>query len=272
VKVFDTPKSGYSEKFKHVIEPRVSYSWLSPFVRQNEIIVSDTFVDRVAVGNATLNYSLWNRFIAKVRHPGAGGSLRELLTVGISQSYYTEETASLLDKDYQTATVGSFSPVRITAASNPTDALTAAFQMNLDASTLRPVSYSLSGSLIKTIAQLTAGWSRQRLLTTTAGVNNFATVSHFLNARAAFRTHSGRFGGNYAFTYDAKNAYFADQRVGANYNAQCCGFSVDYQVVSLPNLGLQAQQDRRFNFSVTLAGIGSFSNPMGAFGNNTGVR
>src|SRR5262245_21257402 len=32
-KVFDTPNSGYSEKIKHLIEPRISYSWLSPFVR-----------------------------------------------------------------------------------------------------------------------------------------------------------------------------------------------------------------------------------------------
>jgi hypothetical protein len=43
--------------------------------------------------------------------------------------------------------------------------------------------------------------------------------------------------------------------------------------VALGHLALAGlQQDRRFGISFTLAGIGSFSNPMGAFGNNTGRR
>jgi LPS-assembly protein len=271
-KVFQTPNNGYAERFKHLIEPRVSYSWISPFVRQARVLVNDSFVDSVPVGNATLTYGLTNRFWARVRQPGINGAIREFLTVGIAQSYYTQESASLLDQEYQTATTGSFSPVRITAASNPTDAVTGTFQMSLDPKTLQMQSYSLAASIMKTRTQISGGWSQQRFLVNVPGSNSYASAAHFVTARAGLRTRDGRYGGNYGFNYDVKNGKFADQRFGAFYNAQCCGVSADYQIADIGHLGLQAQVDRRFNFSVTLAGIGSFSNPMGAFGNNTGVR
>jgi hypothetical protein len=57
----------------------------------------------------------------------------------------------------------------------------------------------------------------------------------------------------------------------ASYTSQCCGVAVDYQTV---NLGITAignvTHDRRFGVSFTLAGLGSFSNPFGGMGNNSG--
>ena len=53
----------------------------------------------------------------------------------------------------------------------------------------------------------------------------------------------------------------------AYYNAQCCGFSVEYQMFDLSRVsGAPVTEDRRFNFSFSLAGIGSFSNFFGALG------
>ncbi len=40
-RTFQTPKNGYAENFKHTIEPRVSYSWLSPFDERNRIVQND---------------------------------------------------------------------------------------------------------------------------------------------------------------------------------------------------------------------------------------
>ena len=54
------------------------------------------------------------------------------------------------------------------------------------------------------------------------------------------------------------------------YNAQCCGFGVDYQITNIEHLNQSETFRRTSTFSFTLAGIGSFSNPMGAFGNNIG--
>jgi hypothetical protein len=61
-----------------------------------------------------------------------------------------------------------------------------------------------------------------------------------------------------------KNTAFLQQRIVAYLNSQCCGVSFDWQSISLPLLGIPS--DRRFGVSFTLAGIGSFSNPMGSFG------
>ncbi len=61
---------------------------------------------------------------------------------------------------------------------------------------------------------------------------------------------------------------FLQQRYAAFYNAQCCGIAVEYQTFNFAGsfAGLGITQDKRFNLSFTLAGIGTFSNLFGAFG------
>ena len=46
------------------------------------------------------------------------------------------------------------------------------------------------------------------------------------------------------------------------YNAQCCGFAVEYQSFNFSGLSTRpgARRTSRFNFTFTLAGIGTFSN------------
>ena len=78
----------------------------------------------------------------------------------------------------------------------------------------------------------------------------------------------GRVGGSYTFNYDLKQKSFLQQRFTTYFNSQCCGVAIEYQTFnyggSLAAYGLQ--QDKRFNLSFTLAGIGTFSNLFGAFG------
>jgi hypothetical protein len=52
------------------------------------------------------------------------------------------------------------------------------------------------------------------------------------------------------------------------YNAQCCGVAVEYQTYDLAQFASRfaVPQDRRFNISFTLAGIGTFSNFFNALG------
>jgi hypothetical protein len=58
------------------------------------------------------------------------------------------------------------------------------------------------------------------------------------------------------------------------YNAQCCGFAIEYQQFDLSGFNTTApvQKDQRWNFSITLAGIGSFSNFFGAMSGGTGTQ
>ena len=98
-------------------------------------------------------------------------------------------------------------------------------------------------------------------------VGSPGAISHFLNANANVRLAQNKYGGNYSFNYDVAKGQFVTQRITGYYNAQCCGFAVEYQTFNFGNLvGALVPEDRRFNFSFTLAGIGSFSNFFGALG------
>ena len=72
--------------------------------------------------------------------------------------------------------------------------------------------------------------------------------------------------------WDVKNQSLLQHRIAGYYNAQCCGFSAEYQFIDLSQIStIAVQQDSRFHFSVTLGGIGNVSNIFGAMG-GTGNR
>jgi hypothetical protein len=70
------------------------------------------------------------------------------------------------------------------------------------------------------------------------------------------------------FNYDVLRDYFLQRRYRVYYNSQCCGVAFDLQSVDLSHFsGLSGLSgDRRMSISFTLAGIGTFSNPLGSFG------
>jgi hypothetical protein len=266
VRVFQTPKSGYALRWQHVIEPRASVQWLSPFEHVRNIINNDYGVDCLVGGNTTVAYSLFNRI--KVRRKTADGSnpVREIFWTSISQSYYTQSGASACDTQYQATSTGQFSAIQVTANVVPADSVQGRFQMFLDSRTRQPQTYSASVTAFGRLTQVSAVWSKRQYLPDVPGYNNPAGASHAISGWGTLRSPGGRMSGSFALKVDVKQKLFLEQRVGASYNAQCCGFSVDYQVLNLSHLTVGSRTDHRFNFSFTLAGIGSFSNPMGSFG------
>ena len=87
-----------------------------------------------------------------------------------------------------------------------------------------------------------------------------------MNAVVNLRGFRNRVGGNYTFNYDLLNDRFLHQRWVAYYNAQCCGIGFEYQTFNYQGslVGRGLAEDRRFNISFSLAGIGTFSNFLGA--------
>ena len=68
----------------------------------------------------------------------------------------------------------------------------------------------------------------------------------------------GRVGGAYHFDLNLTDLVLVQQRIGFFYNAQCCGIGIDYQEFNYPDVSrFIISQDRRFNISFTLAGVGS---------------
>jgi len=268
-RIWDTPGSGFAQKWKHVIEPSFTFQRVTPIDMFDEIVKLDS-TDYV-VGRVTrFGYALTNRLYAK---PPGGLTTppREVLNVAIAQSYYTDANAAQYDRYYQSSFTGSkpshFTPVSLVARANPTLRTSAQFRTEYDTQDGYFKSFSAAGSAsISSWLQATGGWSKRRYSA------DSPRADQTLNAGATVRTPSGRVGGTYAFNYDFSRDYFVQQRVMGYYNAQCCGVVVEYQVYNFlsPNPRTGLPYDRRFDVSFTLAGVGTFSNFLGAFGGTQG--
>ena len=276
VKVWDTPNSGYSERMKHVIEPWMNLQRITAIDNFDQIVQLEG-TDSIVGSVTQVRYGLNNRLYAR-RSEGAGPSVaREILTVSIQQSYYTDANAAQYDRQFQTSFSGTqpsnFSPVSLIARAGPTSELSGTLRAEYDTQfwALRTISADASVEVGGWLHQ-TAGWSQRRFVEGLSGFDNPARLDHYLNSFTNLRTRSNRIGGVYQFNYDILRGRFLQQRLVAYYNAQCCGISFEYQSFNLAGLGarVRVDQDRRFNLSFTLAGLGTFSNMLGAFGVGAG--
>ncbi len=266
-RIWNTPGNGYAQKFKHVVEPTFAIQRITAVDNFNHIVQLEG-PDYIVGGTTRVNYGLANRLYAKKE------TSREIVTATVTQSYYTNTRAAQFDRQYQSSyTTGSapthFSPVALQVRAAPTDRITGEFRTEWDptAHTLRTLAANGGVSWSQWL-QATAGWSQRRYIPTLPGFNNLAGATNYLNAAANVHRTDGRVGGSYTFNYDLKRDTFLQQRYTGYFNSQCCGIAIEYQTFnyggSLSAYGLQ--QDKRFNLSFTLAGVGTFSNLFGAFG------
>ena len=263
-RIFDTPDSGYATRWKHVIEPSFSVQRTTAIENFDRIVQLES-ADYVVGSVTRYTYGLINRLYAKK------DVSREFASVSIAQSYYTDQNAAQYDRNYESSFTGgtakptNFTPVAMLARVSPSDRVQGQFRTEWDTSVDALRTLAASGSFGNgSWFQSSAGWSMRRFI---PELPNFteAAATHALNASATLRTRSNRLGGTYTLDYDFKNDYFLQQRIIGYYNAQCCGVAMEYQTWNLLGIGgITVPQDRRFNISFTLAGIGTFSNFFGA--------
>ena len=271
-RIWNRPGSRYAEKIKHSVEPYFNVQRVSPieeFSQYVQIDGVDTIVGRVT----RLSYGINNRFFRK---PGGGGRSTELVTVALGQSYYTDQRAAQYDKYYQTS-YGSapsrLSPLSLQVRAWPATGVNAQFRAEYDTKFSAFRTMSADGTVaLQDYLHSTFGWSQRRFIEGLPGFDNPDRLDHYFNSSTSWRALRNRIGGSYAFNYDIKTSRFLQQRLLTYYNVQCCGFALEYQQFDLSGFGstLPVQKDQRFNFSITLAGIGSFSNFFGAFGGGAG--
>jgi LPS-assembly protein len=269
-RVWSTPKRAYAQKFKHVIEPVFRLSRTSPIDNYNNIVQLES-ADYVVGRVTSFQYGLNNRLYAKKENA------REILTVSITQSYYTDARAAAVDQAYQsspfktTPKPSHLSPVALQVHVSPTTVTDATFRTEYDTQFHALRTLAANGGLRAGWVLTQAGWSQTRYV---PGYNTLAAASHFLNDATTVRRPGGMFGGTYVFNYDLKNGAFVNQRLIASYNSQCCGVAVEYQKFNFgtASSAVGVPVDRRFNISFTLAGIGTFSDIFGAFGGQQARR
>lgn len=263
-RIFSTPGNGFAERWKHVIEPTLTIQRTSAIDQFDRIVQLES--GDYIVGNVTrYTYGLANRLYAKKEVS------REIASVSLGQTYYTDQRAAQFDRNYQSSYSNSarptnFSAVSLLARMSPTDRVNGEFRTEWDPTVHTIKTLSASGSIRSgEWLDLSAGWSRRRLIPELPGFDNPASATHYLNAAATMRTATNRLGGSYSFNYDFQRDFFLQQRILGYYNAQCCGIVVEWQTFNLQGIaGITVPQDRRFNISFSLAGIGTFSNFLGA--------
>ena len=276
VKVWETPNSGYAERMKHVIEPFVNLRRVTAIESFDQIVQLEG-IDAIRGSVTQVSYGLNNRLYAKRNEGGREGVAREILSVQLLQSYYTDARAAQYDRRFRTSFNDThnpnkpthFSPVSLIVRSAPTPEISGSMRAEYDAQfkAIRTISAEATVETGGWIQQ-TAGWSQRRFVEQLPGFNDPRRLDHYLNSFTSLRTRNDEVGGVYSFHYDILRGRYLTQRVLVYYNAQCCGVSAEFQTFNFEGLGSRApvQRDRRFNFTFTLAGLGTFANVFGAFG------
>jgi hypothetical protein len=273
-RVWDTPGSALGERLKHVIEPELTVQRTTAIDDRARIVPIDRG-DYPVGGTTTVTYGLTNRLLVRRRGVAVAGAAaaartRELLTVQLQQSWYSNPLASTVDGRYTGAytdqPAGAFSAASLAARIDPTDAVGGSLRLEY-----RPegdwASIQASGSVkAGTWLQTSGGWSRRRYVQSVLQPAQPA-LDDYVNWRTSVSAGRSHVGGAYQLDLPLSGASRTGHRAGVFYNAQCCGAGVDWQQTIVPASGsVPAHPDRRFTISFTLAGVGSFSNVLGVFG------
>lgn len=262
-RIWDTPDNGYAEKFKHTVEPFVTVMRTSLINNYDLIVKSGN--DFTRGGLTQLTYGIANRFYAKRRPAIAGqtAQAREILTVDLRQTHYSDESAALVDPQCATCNAAgvasNFGPVGLTVRTQPTNGFNASANADFDSKyrTLRRINATGSYSF-STQVQSTFSWTKNRELDAVLG--QFKEVDQSLNGTSTVRTRDNKYGAIYSLTYDIFHSTMIQQRMSGFYNAQCCGIAFEYQTFHFVNNGISPiAADHRFFMSFTLAGLGNFS-------------
>jgi hypothetical protein len=265
-RVFNTPGNFYSDKFKHVIGPEVTWTYRSP-IDDFELVPKFDGNDYY-LGTNEVRYALVQRLLAK-RPSGRGDKLEawELLSWRVGQTYYVQiaNGQNEFDPNYSTSAFGPggvpahLSPLQSKLRFRPTQAFSSNFDVEYDVNFAQMRSLSLAATFSQPRVNLQLGWSRANRLTEVAA-ERIAT-RNTLRGSGRFFVLPGRLRLESSADYDvlAKNLVQMTGRV--RYDVQCCGF-IGEVIQSDYNI----KQDKQFRFSIELANIGSMANLMGQQG------
>jgi LPS-assembly protein len=273
-RVWNTPDNGYAEKFKHVIEPELTISRTTAFDDYAKIPKVEGY-DFVFGETTRYTYGVTQRVLAKRKNSATPGQTTELLNIQVQQSYYSNPAASQVDSSYSGSFLGrkpsKYSPIALTVRASPTQAVGATLRVEYNKQQGEIETIQANGNIrVGGWLDTSNGYSQRKYFDFLDPTRAF---TNFLNSTTRVHLKDGKVIGSYAFDMNVKDASLIQQRIGIAYNAQCCGIAFDYQAINYPNSSrFLVPQDRRFNISFTLAGIGSFSNFLGAFGIGQGAN
>jgi len=264
-KIWDTPDSGYAERMKHVIEPAFTLDYTTPIHNYKQTPLLTDTSDFVVGGTSRLTYGLTNRFMYRGRTvDGTRGQTREFVTVGLQQTYYSNSESSRFDTAYSSSNSSrqpvNLSPVSLIARVSPSARIDANTRVEYDVQGLGLAVLGVGSNVSAGLSSGSLQFSRQHL-------SRGEKPNSYLSGSTSLHSPTGHFTGTYALSWDITHSTIVTQNVLATYMAQCCGLQMEFQKFHLVSSAPIAS-DRRINISFVLAGLGTFSNFFGAFGNS----
>jgi LPS-assembly protein len=266
-RVFDTPGNFYSEKYKHVIGPEVTWTYRSkvepllfesiPFFDQD---------DRVP-GTNQLSYALVQRVYAKrVTTPGGKAETYEFLNFRIGQTYYVQTAASQFDPTYSSSFFGPggtpshYSPVKARLRFRPSPRFTNDFNAEYDVNFHKVKSLNIALGTQLDRLRLDASWYRGNRFRGTSLDQSTIRAQDTIRGAAWLALLPNKLSASGTSTYDLIEDRLVESSARLRYDVQCCGFSVSMSRINY------SVPETRWSFSVDLANIGSIGNFLGTEG------
>jgi LPS-assembly protein len=261
-RVFNTPGNFYSDRYKHVIGPEVTWTYRKGVGEEFDFLPKFDGNDYVVDTNE-LRYSLVQRFYAK--RPGRSGKPEpsEFLNWRISQTYYGLVEASEFDPNYSNLTYGitaeqsQFSPLRSQMRFRPGEHTQANFTLQYDVKFKQVRNLDLSLGTNYPTFGFDAGWSRATRLSNNPEERDRTVDTIRSSVRWALLP--GRFAVESRADYNLLDKKLIQISGRARYDVQCCGFMAE---IIQSDFGFR-EKEVQYRFSIELANIGSMGNFMG---------
>jgi LPS-assembly protein len=263
-RVFDTPGFGYSERFKHVIGPEVSWTYRTRVENYNSIPKFDGD-DWAFLGTNQIAYSLVQRFYAKRLGPSGRSQPYEFFNWRLMQTYYVQigDGQANNDPNYSSSAFGPgggtehLSPLLSRMRFRPAPDFSLDFHVEYDVNFKQIRRTSVSGNLGTPRMLITGGWVRSVRLS--ENVEGRTVTSHSLRGNAALELVRKRLFVEGSADYDLVNDILWQMRGQVRYTVQCCGFVVEHI-----RYNWNGRDEKQWRFNLELANVGSMGSFMGA--------
>jgi LPS-assembly protein len=252
-RIFNRPVSNFS-RFKHVIEPRIRYTYTTDVEDQHRILRFDT-VDSpfLPIVRDSVEYSLTQRLIGKEK--GEEGNAREVLSFALRQSVALSDpfpsAGSSFFGEHQ------FTPLVASLRFNPYQSTTFDARATFGNVSRRLDQISVSANLVGTAERA------DRYL----GFTYFETrpLPGFPSSGSnQVRINSGsslvrdRLRADVQLNFDARNRRFLEQRYLTGWTGSCYGVALEYRRYLV--FGQASLTDWSYGVAVTLKNVGTIGN------------
>lgn len=258
-RVFENEGGPYSDKFKHVIGPEVTWTYRTK-VEDFDLIPKFDYLDQL-LGTHQVDYALVQDFFAKRTGPGGKSVPYRFLTWTLRQSYYVEiaDGQNEYDPNYQSSAFGPGgvpdhnSPVQSRFRFRPTPQISTDFNMEYDVNFKQTRSLGVAANFSGGWGNLGGNWSR--VLRLSQAASNREPSRDTVRAAGSLRVLPDRLTLAGGADWDLFNKRLLSARANLRYDVQCCGFMVEYI-----RYKLNLRDESQFRFSIELANIGSMGN------------